>query len=46
LAWSYQRGEILSRRVYEDLTTRILDALCARIVQEVREILREMEKGE
>jgi len=41
LAFMFQRGDILSRRVYEDLTTRILEELCIRIGKEIRLALTE-----
>jgi len=39
--WLLLKGELLPRRVYEDLTTRILDQLCQRIMDGVRSIFRE-----
>ena len=35
------RGDILPRRVYEDLTTRILDQLCRRVIDGIRTVIRE-----
>lgn len=35
------RGDILPRRVYEDLTTHILDEVCRRLVDAIRTLLRE-----
>lgn len=37
----FMRGEILPRKVYEDLTTRILNELCKRVLEGVREVVRE-----
>lgn len=37
----FMRGDILPRKVYEDLTTRILNELCKRVLEGVRAVVRE-----
>jgi len=39
--WLLLRGDILPRRVYEDLTRRILKELCTQVVESVRDVIRE-----
>jgi hypothetical protein len=35
------RGDILPRRVYEDLTKRILNELCNEVIEAIRTLIRE-----
>jgi fumarate reductase subunit D len=42
ILWLLLRGDILPRKVYEDLTTRILNELCTRVVEAVRELREEI----
>jgi len=37
----FMRGDILPRKVYEDLTTRILEQLCKRVIDGVRQVIQE-----
>jgi hypothetical protein len=37
----FMRGDLLPRRVYEELTTRILNDLCTRVLGGVRDVIRE-----
>lgn len=39
--WLLLKGDILPRKVYEDLTSRILNELCTRVLDGVRDVLRE-----
>jgi len=39
--WLLLRGDILPRRVYEELTTRILKDLCREVIEGVRDMIRE-----
>ena len=42
--WFY-RGDILSRRVYSEMTRHILEELCDRVILEMREMIRELNGG-
>lgn len=41
VVWSFYRGDVLSRKVYQELTESILDRFCTRLVRELREVIRE-----
>ena len=43
--WLLLRGDILPRKVYEELTTKILNELCARVISGVRKVIREEVTG-
>ena len=39
--WLMLKGEMLPRRVYEDLTKRILEELCQKVIDGIRTVIRE-----
>jgi hypothetical protein len=41
----FYRGDIMSRRVYEELTKRILSELCERIIDEVHDLFEQERKA-
>ncbi len=42
----FMRGDILPRKVYEELTTRILNELCTRVLDGIRDVIREERERE
>lgn len=37
----FMRGDILPRKVYEELTVRILNELCKKVTESIRTVIRE-----
>lgn len=41
IVWSFYRGDVLSRKVYQELTESILERVCSRLITEIREIVKD-----
>lgn len=41
VVWSFYRGDVLSRKVYQELTENILERVCTKLVAEIRQITKE-----